>query len=56
MRYSTVTSKGQTTIRTTIRVHPGVKPLKGALVSSKGKGMSFAQIRTAAVRNATASR
>jgi len=32
----------------TIRVHPGARPLKGALVSKKGKGMSFAQIREAA--------
>jgi antitoxin PrlF len=29
----------------TIRVHPGTRPLKGALASNKGKGMSFAQIR-----------
>jgi AbrB family looped-hinge helix DNA binding protein len=40
----------------TIRVHPGAKSLKGALASSKGKGMSFAQIRQAAARNAKASR
>ncbi|MGA7791970.1 MAG: type II toxin-antitoxin system PrlF family antitoxin [Candidatus Acidiferrales bacterium] len=32
----------------TIRVHPGVRALKGALSSKKGKGMSFAQIRDAA--------
>lgn len=32
----------------TIRVHPGVKALKGALASDKGKGLSFAQIRKAA--------
>jgi len=40
----------------TIRVHPGAKSLKGALASSKGKGMSFARIRQAAARNAKASR
>lgn len=71
MPYSTVTSKGQTTIpreirealrikpgdrleyvaegdRVTIRVHPGIRSLKGVLASRKGKGMSFAQIRGAA--------
>jgi AbrB family looped-hinge helix DNA binding protein len=37
----------------TIRVHPGVRSLKGALASKKGKGMSFAEIREAA---ATAAR
>lgn len=31
-----------------IRVHPGIRSLKGALASKKGKGMTFAQIRTAA--------
>jgi antitoxin PrlF len=31
----------------TIRVHPGIRSLKGVLASKKGKGMSFAQIREA---------
>jgi AbrB family looped-hinge helix DNA binding protein len=31
--------------RATIRVHPGVRSLKGVLASKKGKGMSFAAIR-----------
>jgi antitoxin PrlF len=31
-----------------IRVHPGTRSLKGALASSKGHGLSFAQIRHAA--------
>jgi bifunctional DNA-binding transcriptional regulator/antitoxin component of YhaV-PrlF toxin-antitoxin module len=34
--------------RATIRVHPGIRSLKGALTSKKGKGMSFAEIRKAA--------
>jgi AbrB family looped-hinge helix DNA binding protein len=34
--------------RATIRVHPGVRSLEGALASNKGKGMSFAEIRRAA--------
>ncbi len=34
-----------------IRVHPGIKALKGALASDKGKGLSFAQIRNAAANN-----
>ncbi|MBI2826146.1 MAG: AbrB/MazE/SpoVT family DNA-binding domain-containing protein [Planctomycetia bacterium] len=34
--------------RATIRVHLGVKGLKGALASDKGKSLSFAQIRRAA--------
>ena len=34
----------------TICVHPGTRALKGALASSKGKGLSFAQIRQAAAR------
>lgn len=38
--------------RVSIRVHPGLTSLKGALKSDKGKGMSFAQIREAAARNA----
>lgn len=32
----------------TIRLHPGIRSLKGALASNKGKGMSFAEIRQAA--------
>lgn len=32
----------------TIRVHPGLRALKGALASPKGKALSFAQIRQAA--------
>lgn len=36
----------------TIRVHPGLRSLKGALASDKGKGMSFAQIREAAAKTA----
>ena len=32
----------------TIRVQPGTRALKGALASSKGKGLSFAQIRQVA--------
>lgn len=34
----------------TIRVHPGIRSLKGALASKKGKGMSFAQIREGAAK------
>ncbi|HEY1684367.1 MAG TPA: AbrB/MazE/SpoVT family DNA-binding domain-containing protein [Tepidisphaeraceae bacterium] len=37
----------------TIRVHPGIRSLKGALASDKGKGMSFAQIREAAAKAAS---
>jgi antitoxin PrlF len=36
----------------TIRVHPGTRSLKGALVSKKGKGMTFAQVREAAGKGA----
>jgi len=36
----------------TIRVHLGIRSLKGALASKKGKGMSFAQIREAAAKAA----
>jgi antitoxin PrlF len=36
----------------TIRVHPGLRSLKGTLASKKGAGMSFAQIRQAAARAA----
>jgi hypothetical protein len=32
-----------------IRAHPGLHSLKGALTSKKGKGMSFDQIREAAL-------
>lgn len=38
--------------RVIVRVHPGLRSLKGALASKKGKGMSFAQIREAAATNA----
>ena len=38
--------------RATIRVHPGVRSLKGALASNKGKGMSFSEIRKAAAEAA----
>jgi len=38
--------------RATIRVHPGTRALAGALSSSKGKGVSFAQIRATAAANA----
>ncbi len=34
--------------RATIRVHPGIRSLKGVLASKKGKGKSFAEIREAA--------
>ena len=34
--------------RAVIRVHPGLRSLKGVLPSSKGKDLSFAQIRQAA--------
>jgi AbrB family looped-hinge helix DNA binding protein len=36
----------------TIRVHPGIRSLKGALASNKGKGMSFAEIRQTAAEAA----
>lgn len=39
--------------RATIRVHPGVRSLKGALASNKGKRMSFAEIRHAAAEAAS---
>ncbi len=38
--------------RATIRVHPGLRSLKGALASDRGKGMSFAEIREAAAETA----
>jgi antitoxin PrlF len=38
--------------RATIRVHLGTRSLKGVLASKKGKGMSFAQIREAAAKEA----
>ena len=38
--------------RATIRVHPGIRSLKGALASNKGKGMTFAEIREAAAEAA----
>lgn len=36
----------------TIRVHPGIRSLKGALASKRGTGKSLAQIRQAAARAA----
>ena len=33
--------------RATIRVHPGIRSLRGVLASKKGKGMSFTEIRKA---------
>lgn len=36
----------------TIRVHPSIGSLKGALSSKKGRRMSFAQIREAAAKAA----
>jgi AbrB family looped-hinge helix DNA binding protein len=73
--YSTLTTKGQTTIpgeirdalgmkpgdrlqyvlegdHAILRVHPGLRSLEGALASSKGRGMTFAQIRAAAAKAA----
>jgi hypothetical protein len=38
--------------RATIRVHPGIRSLKGVLASNKGKGMSFTEIREAAAEAA----
>jgi len=38
--------------RATIRVHPGLRSLKGVLASNKGKGKSFAEIREAARESA----
>jgi antitoxin PrlF len=35
-----------------LRVHPGLRSLKGVLASSKGSGKSFAQIREAAANAA----
>jgi len=32
----------------TLRIHPGTKALKGALASTKGKDLSFAEIRRTA--------
>lgn len=36
----------------TIRVHPGLGALEGALASDRGRGMTFSQIREAAPANA----
>lgn len=41
--------------RATIRVHPGIRQLKGTLASKKGRGMSFTQIREAAAKASRAS-
>jgi AbrB family looped-hinge helix DNA binding protein len=38
----------------TIRVHPGIRSLKGVLASKKGQGMSFDEIRAAAADAARA--
>jgi AbrB family looped-hinge helix DNA binding protein len=38
--------------RATIRVHPGLQSLKGALASDKGRGLSFDQIRRIAAARA----
>ncbi len=38
--------------RAIIRVHPGIRSLKGALASKKGKGMSFSEVREAAAESA----
>ena len=38
--------------RAAIRVHPGLRALKGALASKKGRGLSFAEIRKAAAKAA----
>jgi antitoxin PrlF len=38
--------------RVIVRVHPGIRSLKGALPSKKGKGMSFAEVRAAAAEAA----
>ena len=34
----------------TIRVHPGIRSLMGALTSNRGKGLSFTAIRAAAAK------
>jgi antitoxin PrlF len=39
-----------------IRVHPGIRSLKGALSSNKGKAMPFAEIREAAAEAARRAR
>lgn len=36
----------------TIRVHPGIRSLKGVLASKKGQALSFAEIREAAAEAA----
>ncbi len=38
--------------RATIRIHPGIRSLRGILASKKGKKMSFAEIREAAAKSA----
>jgi antitoxin PrlF len=40
--------------RATIRVHPGIRSLKGVLASKKGKRMSFTEIRKSAAEVARA--
>ena len=39
-----------------IRVHAGLRALKGALQSDRGKGLSFSQVRAAAARSAAEGR
>jgi AbrB family looped-hinge helix DNA binding protein len=34
----------------TIRLHPGIKAVRGALASDKGKGMTFSKIREEAAK------
>ena len=38
--------------RATIRVHPGIRSLRGTLASKKGRRMSFRKIREAAAQAA----
>lgn len=40
----------------TIRVHPGLQSLKGALASDKGKGLPFSRIRKLAAEKAAKQR
>jgi antitoxin PrlF len=42
--------------RVMFRVHPGLRSLRGALVSGNGKNLTFAQIREAAAKAANQSR
>jgi antitoxin PrlF len=38
----------------TVRVHPGIRSIRGALAGNEGRGLSFAQIREAAAKAARA--